>query len=1378
MEALAKQRSTRAPSTGGAGQSNAQLTTQTGQASHPFSLETDSTIAFQMAPAQNFLGASQQMTPIMPSDAASQSMQPETRIDSQMAPLANSATTDSSPSLATIGINVSGEASSEQSIPTNSDQDPITKEVEATSIRKENIDLEKSEETPKKSAKAQDDPQFVALIKDSKQVAKSQKKRTSSPEKKTGEAFNAIHVDDKGSISAGATVLTVAGNSETKSEEGFQVEKFKADLKRQISEAIPTDEAPAKAFIKDPSKLKTITNHTKTEIKNSEKGVVKNVETINSTSNASEQEKSAIPVGANVEYLPEEVGKKPIISDAARAIPKTLPPEDFQLDEAHDADSLDKEMEANKLSDSQLEESEEPKFLDALSEKKTSQEELRKIPDQLQLIEASKRQENLHKAKKTINGNVGQFYSAREEEFGNVSASQADVKKEGEEELEAYYVEIKGIYTRTQAGVSAVLKSLETQVSAIFQASIDVAFAIFKKNIKSRLEYYYDWHVFSRDYEKEDKFTRLRNSAVDSKIRKLTEKRDRYQQDNAEWKTTNQEIERLKEKQQKLIIEKTFDEEKDRFTNALDTAIDSIATLIVFGLNLAKTIISTGRNQVSAAYEKLDDKNKTEAATKTSDISSSFDDLEGKINEKANDLKEGLVKQYTENVSKLKDTFEEIRKEAALKWWERAWRKIKEIATIIYDIGKLLLNVLVKAASVIGDIIAHPIRFFGNLIDGVSLGFKQFIKRIPEHLENIMFKLILGVIPPGLALPEKWDAPGIFKFVLEFFGLSKENIREQAVTFFGESVVTSLESTFDLFILFKNEGFAGLWAHVQDKIGNLKDTILEEVKTFFQESIITAAIDFLLSALTPASGFIKVCKSIISVVKFFIKNLVNILKLLDSILDSFIDIAAGRIQDAANRVESALADILLIGIKFLAALVGINLEKIQAKITKIVEAVRNPVNRAIQWFFEKARLFAEKTGILAAIDNGKEKYNASKNWVSDKVEAGKNQVKATVKKTFQWFNLSKKFTLPNGENHEMYFEGKGADAKLKIASTPVNYLVWIAKLESNPKIPAASIAPLRAKAQEISVEKAKTVTQDQETDKNERIANLFNELVILTQNTPIPSNGNNTPAIYGPIYGDFGSLARVDSLADGHAEGSEANSSLFTTNYRIINARKQGSRAFYIRGHLLSWHLGGPGNDWQNLTPLFQNANADHERRFESRAKEHVNDNGKQASNFTVRAIYGRTISPWVAQIRDPEDDTWPTGLNQNEDLTQIANILEAEMMVPTSLECSIDLIQDDGTVRNVSVPVPNEISYGELSHYHTDGVARTDFNLTTTVQGAANDEAAIAALRALRGIGPVIAGKILERVKNNQRITNYLAQIGITKKRLEMLNPTKRIVQ
>ena len=55
---------------------------------------------------------------------------------------------------------------------------------------------------------------------------------------------------------------------------------------------------------------------------------------------------------------------------------------------------------------------------------------------------------------------------------------------------------------------------------------------------------------------------------------------------------------------------------------------------------------------------------------------------------------------------------------------------------------------------------------------------------------------------------------------------------------------------------------------------------------------------------------------------------------------------------------------------------------------------------------------------------------------------------------------------------------------------------------------------------------------------------------------------------------------------------------------------------------------------------------------------------------------------------------------------------------------------------------------------------------------------AVIRALKTLNGVGDTIAGYILERIKNNQRITNYYDQIGISKKTLERRNPGLRITQ
>ena len=343
-----------------------------------------------------------------------------------------------------------------------------------------------------------------------------------------------------------------------------------------------------------------------------------------------------------------------------------------------------------------------------------------------------------------------------------------------------------------------------------------------------------------------------------------------------------------------------------------------------------------------------------------------------------------------------------------------------------------------------------------------------------------------------------------------------------------------------------------------------------------------------------------------------------------------------------------------------------------------------------------------------------------------------------------------------------------------IASDPQDFVQYVNNLKSEHNLKDDDVKPAREKAQKIVDEKASNKAE------NEKAANInkyFNELVTLTSQLPISVTGKNTPPIYGPQYnGNYGSLARVDNLSKGHQDGSEA-AQIFTDNYRKLNVRKQGSRGFYVRGHLLSEKLGGPGNDWRNLTPLFQNANRKHESDFESKVKTAVSKDEK-IENFRVQAIYGRSPSGLIETLKDPNDDSIPAGMNPNYNPFVVAELLEAEAMVPNQLACNAEVLRKDGSKETVNQPVDNPIDYGNLSAYSLDIQPRTDFNLSEEVNKASNEADALINLMVLNGIGKERAKKIYDRVKSNKKITNYYDQINISKKYLEKLNPTKRIMQ
>ena len=703
---------------------------------------------------------------------------------------------------------------------------------------------------------------------------------------------------------------------------------------------------------------------------------------------------------------------------------------------------------------------------------------------------------------------------------------------------------------------------------------------------------------------------------------------------------------------------------------------------------------------------------------------------------------------------------------------QRLFAFVVTIVQILVEVLLVVMNfpidtvnqIIANARSAFEDIKRDPIGFLKNLLAAVKQGFVQFFDNIVTHLLGGLRDWLFGELATaGINPPADLSFQSILGFVLDVLGLTIDNVWERLALKIGPERVAQIRSAIDtlsgIWTFIKDvweRGPIAIWEYVQEQLSNLWTMVLEQIQNWIMTRIVEQVVTRLLSMLDP-TGIMAVVNSFIAfyrAVQSFIEKLREMLEIVNSFVAGVANIARGNIADAANFLEAALARAVPVAIGFLANQVG--LRGLGARIAEMIGGLRDRVNAAIDWLIDRA--LAVGGAILTM---------------------GRNAVAAVT----NWWSNRQPLTTRDGHNHQLYFEGTGTNARLTIASTPINYLDWVAELEANPQIAATVTAPLRAKAQEIETEKARTVTPDQEDAKNTRIAELFNELVTLTQNAAIPPAAGNTPTLYGPLVGGFGTHAHVASLAPGRTGGSEANSGLFNTNYTILNDRKQGARAFYVRGHLLSWHIGGPGNDWQNLTPLFQNANGDHERRFESRVKDHVED-GKNVSNFSVEAIYGRTISPWVAKIQDPNDDDWPTGLDASENLDRIGEILQAEVSVPTQLTCSAELVNTDGSTTPVpETTIPNDISYptsvsSSFADYKTGASPRSPFNLTTTVRGAADDAAAIRALKSLNGVGDTIAGYILERVKNNQRITNYYDQIGISKKTLERRNPTLRITQ
>ncbi len=606
-----------------------------------------------------------------------------------------------------------------------------------------------------------------------------------------------------------------------------------------------------------------------------------------------------------------------------QAAPKPVPAEDVSLQK--ESQSLDKQMADAKVTETQLNKSNEPKFTGALAEKKTAQQDAVKRPEQFRKDEKG----IITSAQATAAG-VGKTHlsaiaGTRQQKMGGVLSKQDEAKAKDEAAQAKIAGEINLKFNVTKTDVEGILSKLDTDVAAMFDQGINNATKSFEDYVEQEV------HNFKVD--------RYLNQIGGSILWVKDLLLDLPEEVNVIYKRG-----------------------KDRYIKAMDVVINKVAKLVVTQLNAAKKRISQGKQEIKTYVESLPKDQQSIGAKAAKDIQSQFSELEQGVNNKQNDLVDSLAAKYKAGLENVDKKIADM-KEANKGLVGKAIGAIKEVIDAIIEFKNMLLNVLARAAAAIQLIIDDPIGFLGNLVAGVKQGIQNFLGNIVTHLKNGLMGWLFGTLAKaGITMPKSFDAEGIISLVLQVLGLTYANIRSRAVNIVGEKVVAGLEKAAEIFIVIKNEGVAGLWRMIKEKVERLKDTVIDAIKSFVTEKIIVAGITWLISLLNPASAFIKACKMIYDVIMFFVTRGKQIMDLVNAVIDSVTAIAKGQIGVAANAVENALGKALPVAISFLASLLG--LDGISEKIKAIIAKIQAPINAAIDWVINKAVALVKAAGKL------------------------------------------------------------------------------------------------------------------------------------------------------------------------------------------------------------------------------------------------------------------------------------------------------------------------------------------------------------------------------------------------------------------------------
>ncbi|HSI51427.1 MAG TPA: DUF4157 domain-containing protein [Ideonella sp.] len=654
-----------------------------------------------------------------------------------------------------------------------------------------------------------------------------------------------------------------------------------------------------------------------------------------------------------------------------------------------------------------------------------------------------------------------------------------------------------------------------------------------------------------------------------------------------------------------------------------------------------------------------------------------------------------------------------------------AWAFFQAVLRLLNIPAQLVVQILAKAARAIGDILTNPIGFLINTLRAVKAGFGLFFERIGTHLLNGVTGWLFGQLrEAGVQPPADFSLRAVLGFVLDVLGVTVENVFRRLSERVGPEVVARLRRMLNMatgvwnFVsVLVNEGAAGLWREVQERLSSLWDTVMQGISAWITEVVISRVSRWLTALLDP-SGIMAVVNSLVAIynaIESFMQYLREMLEIVSRVLDGVLDIARGSIDTAASFLENALGSALPVAIGFLANQLGLG--RLGQRIREMLARVQALVDGAIDWLIDRA------------IRGGRA--------LLDLARRGGEAVRGAVARVREWWRARQAFQS-GGETHNLYIEGSGASAHLMVASTPTSYERFLAGLAVPPEREADKQDAIRL-ARELG--EAMRAASAESADRGDRgppragasapsvdhgvvISAKLAELAPITGRLMLtgPGHQRSGDPQYGGIQGGaFGSSVTVEPLTRVHQRGSEPGSGLADArgHWNKLRLRYHGGATLYVRGHLLNDNLGGPGDDWRNLTPLTQDANnrasTSMLHAFETPVKTAI-DEGKTV-RFIVTAHYGRTPID-VAAARAAGE-------------TVKAEVAEAEQHVPRTVTCqAVEVSPANGSGQRLpaSVTVDNNIGSERPEDYQlAPGTAPIDVPATfSALQAEAN--AALAA--------------------------------------------------
>jgi hypothetical protein len=669
-------------------------------------------------------------------------------------------------------------------------------------------------------------------------------------------------------------------------------------LRAEIAKAMPKTLADTEKFDDKAQQMKGGLKNSATQQKNEAAGPV---------AGASRQTPGQEGEAKQETPIPPEGAPAPMNVAAGEGMPAPKSDADVSLQDSKQ--ETDQQMKDAEVTPTQLQKANDPRFSAVLDAKGQVARQADAAPAQYRGSERATLAGAAASAQNTTRQSAAAMIGVRRGSGTRVLTRQQQQRARDEAKRRDVVASIEKIYNDTKVRVEAKLSSLDTEVATMFDQGTEAALNAMTTFVNARIREYKIDRYLSIPFVGAARWIRDQFRGLPSEANVF------------------------------------YEQGRERFRASMDALIVRVANLVEKRLKEAKDEVARGQAAIKTYVNSLGPELRNIGQQAQRDVAGRFEELTRSIDDKKNQLAQGLAAKYKEAFDKANEALKKIQDEN--KGLVAGFiGKLLEVIRAILEFKDKLMSILRKGAAAIKLIIADPIGFLSNLIAAVAGGINQFVKNIKRHMVEGFKQWLFGSMGGmGIEVPPDLSLPSILKLVLSVLGVTFDKMRAKAVRLIGERNVQLVLKLVDYIRTLITGGPTALWEMVKEDLATLKEMVIDAIKNYVMETAMKRGMAKIVLMFNPVGAIIGAIMAIYDIVMFVVEKAKQIMAFVESVVNSIYDIASGNISGAIAKVEESLAKAIPLLIGFLAQFAGLG--KVTEKIQEFIKKIQDKVDAAI-----------------------------------------------------------------------------------------------------------------------------------------------------------------------------------------------------------------------------------------------------------------------------------------------------------------------------------------------------------------------------------------------------------------------------------------------